>query len=110
MTETMVFPAGSAIIFTSGEYSDFGICGCVVTLKQCDLKSLMKEYISTAEAGWDSTPSLDDFPSWLVAQGHAFSADTQRVHVGDYSQPNTDLVSEFEYLEIKTARESEGSE
>lgn len=83
--KTLCFPAGKAIAFTSGEYSDFGHCGAVVTLKHCDLFKLGEEFKATYKATAPYGGSFihpSDFPSWLVANGHAFPAEIQEVHCG----------------------------
>jgi hypothetical protein len=111
VSEVLVFPAGSTIMFTSGEYSDFRMCGCFVTLKECDLKALMREFMLTAPIEkWSRTPEPNNFGSWLCAQGHAFTADIQTVHVGDYSVPDTELLSSTEYDEVLEARKTDAEE
>ena len=80
MTDVLKFGAGVAIQFTEGCYSDFGLAGAVVTLKECDLIDLGKQYIAEFdEDDWDRP----DFSSWLVMKGHAFPAEIQQVHEDD---------------------------
>jgi len=85
------YPAGTAIAFASGEYSDFSYIGHVVTMKACDLPALIAEHKSTyvAKNDWDE-PSSDSFVAWLVASGHAFPADVSEVHIGSYGRLELD--------------------
>lgn len=90
----LVFPRGSAIQFTTGEYSDFSLGACLVTLRDCDLPKLAQEYAAAEWAdpnnadaikgGWFGGPDLDGFWGWLVAHGHALCADIQTIHLGAY--------------------------
>ena len=90
---TLKFSRGAIIIFTSGCYSDFGLSGFLVAVKDCDLPALAKEYakqekeaIKARKGGDWENASPDQFPSWLVANGHAMSVDASTVHLGDYSE------------------------
>lgn len=93
MIETLKFVRGSALIFTSGEYSDFGLSGVLVTIKDCDLPALAKEYVAQEWAAikerggddWDK-PGPDGFAGWLCANGHAMAAEAQCVHLGSYGE------------------------
>jgi hypothetical protein len=89
---TLKYPRGTCLVFTSGEYSDFGMRGILVTIKDCDLPALAQLYAKTernkaikAKAPWFDVQMVD-FPSWLVAKGHAMPADAQTVHLGSYSK------------------------
>lgn len=80
--EVLKFPAGTAIQFTRGCYSDFCLAGAVVTLERCDLVELGKQYMVEKEAmenSWDAPM----FSTWLVTKGHVFPAEIQEVHVDD---------------------------
>lgn len=93
---TLIFPAGSAIILTEGEYSDKGIAGTVVTLKECDLPALAKQYrAATNPEGKAYGDDISGFVSWLVANGWAFPAEVQEVHLGGYSTFTPSLVGEL---------------
>ena len=81
MIKTLVFPAGRAIQFTSGEYSDFGNRAAVVTIKECDLRALADEFKATLTNG-NSWEHLSGFVPWLITNGHVFPADIQEVHLG----------------------------
>lgn len=41
---TLQYPKGSIMVFTTGEYSDFGMAGFLVTIKDCDLPALAQAY------------------------------------------------------------------
>lgn len=77
---TLKFPRGSVIQFTEGEYSDFCLCGMVVTIKDCDLPALAKEY-AAFENAW-----AGKFATWLVANGHAMPCEATEVHLGSYGR------------------------
>lgn len=85
--KTLCFPAGKAIAFSTGEYSDFCYRGVVVTLKECDLFKLGQEFKAEKEKENDNDwVEPQGFPSWLVANGHAFPAEIQEVHCGSYGE------------------------
>lgn len=81
------YPAGTAIAFSSGEYSDFSYIGHVVTMRECDLPALIEEHKSTyvAKNKWD-TPDSASFVAWLVISGYAFPAEVTEVHIGSYGE------------------------
>ena len=85
MTETNIYPAGTAIAFETGEYSDFGYIGHVVTLAALNLRERMEEFKAgyKAKDEWDE-PDPSAFVAWLVSQGHCFPAAVQTVHIGSY--------------------------
>ena len=87
MAATNIYPAGTAIAFSTGEYSDFGYIGHVVTLKTCDLAALIDEFKGAFKPKdeWDE-PDPGQFVAWLVAHGHAFPADVSEVHLGSYGE------------------------
>lgn len=87
MSRTMIYPAGTAIAFETGEYSDFGYIGHVVTLKELNLPDRMQEFKDgfTSKDEWDE-PDPSGFVGWLIAQGHCFPADVQTVHIGSYGR------------------------
>lgn len=89
---TLKYERGTCLVFTTGEYSDFGMCGILVTIKECDLPALAQQYVKTerakaikAKAPWFDA-ELVNFPSWLVANGYAMPADAQTVHLGSYNK------------------------
>ena len=87
MNTTLIYPAGTAIAFEAGEYSDFCYIGHVVTLKELNLPERMQEFKEgyKPKDEWDE-PRPDNFVAWLVSQGHAFPADVQTVHIGSYGR------------------------
>ena len=87
---TLFYKRGTAIMFSSGEYSDYGPCGCIVTIKDCDLVTLVKEY----RAAKDEEADPDRFASWLVASGYAMPAELEEVHLGSYGEFHGSLLRE----------------
>lgn len=90
---THVYPAGTAIAFESGEYSDRGLQGVVVTMKELDLAKAIEEHKAEAQAAF--VPSYDGdewradhgaFVSWLVVKEYAFPASMELVHIGSYGE------------------------
>jgi hypothetical protein len=93
---TLQYLRGTALVFTTGAYSDFSISAMLVTIKDCDLPALAKEYrAAEAKPGDYDSGSPEGFGSWLVANGHAMPMDAQSVHLGDYGE----FESEFGVLE-----------
>lgn len=91
--DALKFLRGAIIIFTTGCYSDFGISGFLVAVKDCDLPELAKEYVKQENKairerkceGLDLA-SPGQFCSCLVANGHAMPVDASTVHLGDYDE------------------------
>jgi len=85
--KTLIYPAGTAIAFETGEYSDFGYIGHVVTLKELRLfdkiQEYKKQYVGMNEY---DTPDPESFLGWLTATGFVFPADVQTVHIGSYGR------------------------
>lgn len=88
----LIYPRGSVIMFFTGEYSDYGPAGCIVTIKKCNLPELVKKY--RAQKDEDGHCSLYDFPSWLVAHGYAMPAEVQNVHLGSYGEFNSEFLED----------------
>lgn len=95
MSETLKFPAGSAITFTYGEYSDFGTRGTVITLKAVDLAECAQRYarerredpknVDDVEGGWFSVEPVG-LVAWLIVNGFAMAAAVQEIHLGNYDE------------------------
>jgi hypothetical protein len=90
MTEILKYQPGTVLCFTCGAYSDFNLCGSVVTIKECDLPKLVgkfKEWKRLPENQSYSEEEADpsDFPSFLIVSGYAMPLDCQEVHLGEYS-------------------------
>ena len=87
----LIYPAGTAIAFETGEYSDFGYIGHVVTIKELRLRDKMEEFKETfaPKDEWDN-PDPRGFLGWLVATGMVFPADVQTVHIGSYGRLELD--------------------
>lgn len=87
MDRTLNYPKGSILVLTSGEYSDYGMVGYVVTVEDCDLRALAQEYRNAHKPAnqWDR-PDPDGFVAWLVVNGYAMPVDASTVHLGSYGE------------------------
>ena len=85
--KTLIFPAGSAIMFSSGEYSDYFINGAVVTMKKVNIAELSKKF-SEEEKCPDGFLHIPDFVGWLIKNEYAFPAELAEVHLGAYGRLN----------------------
>lgn len=83
----MVYPAGTILLCEEGEYSDFGYCGQLVTLKEVDLPKLATEFklLTKDRDIWD-TPTPNEFVAWLVAQQHCAPLNCETVYIGAYGK------------------------
>lgn len=82
-----ILARGTAVQFTSGEYSDFGTCGFIVTIQEFNLGEVIKKY--QEETNKKRVPYKDDihgFPSWLVANGYAMPGEVEEIHLGSYGE------------------------
>lgn len=84
--KTLVFPAGSIVLLTEGEYSDYSFIGDFVARKECDLHALATAFKAQykPEHEWDG-PNPDKFAAWLVVEGWMYPGAAQEVHIGGYS-------------------------
>lgn len=86
MTE-QVFPAGKIIIFSEGEYSDYGLTGRVVTLCQLDIPA----EIAAFKAQFKPTnrydrPEPDNFVAWLCANQKCAEIEATELWLGSYGE------------------------
>jgi hypothetical protein len=88
----MVYPPGSAIQFTSVEYSDFTCLACVITLKTTNLPELAARYAAQVRAQGEHL-KIDGFPAFLITEGYAMAADVTTVHLGSYIGSKANLGS-----------------
>lgn len=95
MDDTMRYPPGSVIEFTSGCYSDFRSAGLVVTIKECHLPPLAQQFwhekraeerAEAQEGRHHWGPDIDDFVSWLIVKEYAMPVAASSVHLGDYGE------------------------
>lgn len=101
MSDTLKFKAGSAITFTTGEYSDFGTCGTLIMLKDVDLAERARSFDAASKAanpkavedGWYGV-DLYAFSAFLITSGYAMAADVQEVHLGNYSKFEPEFLVE----------------
>lgn len=99
MADTMKYSRGALIGFESGEYSDFRFDGMLVALQDIDLPALAQQYVKerTAEkaAGklkdYERANDYNEFMGWLVAQQYAAPISYSSVHLGSYTEFNTEF-------------------
>lgn len=82
MTKTRFYPKGTIVLFSEGEYSNFGYCGEVVTLQDLDLDAAIAEFKDGKE--YERGPS--DFIAHLVATQVVAPLDCSTVHLGSYGE------------------------
>lgn len=82
-----VYPRGTVVAFSEGEYSDFGYAGHVVTVVDCDFPALAKEFSKNYKPKdeWDR-PDPHSFIAWLVVNEKCFPATVSEVHLGEYGR------------------------
>lgn len=97
MSKTLIYPKGSAILFTTGEYSDYRINAMLIADKELDLPALAQAYVDERRKAFKPEDDRDHFdqydapcdlfPSWLVAKGWASPRPKEEavVHLGDYN-------------------------
>jgi hypothetical protein len=83
------YPKGTPIVFTEGEYSDFGLCGSIVTIQDCDMKKIVKEYLAQGVGAsqdnyWISTIEPSGLVAHMIANGLAMPMNVEEVHLGGY--------------------------
>lgn len=84
---TLIYPRGTPLLFTYGEYSDFGVIASIVTIQDCDLPKLSRQFIAEhkPEYEWDKADQ-HDFAGWLIANGYAMPMTVEEVHLGEYRE------------------------
>lgn len=82
MSKVLVYPPGSVLTLTQGEYSDFCVAGQLVTLKECDLRRLGRKFVAEKGDRWEASPTY--FPAWLVVNGYCMPLECSEVHIGNY--------------------------
>ncbi len=81
---------GEIITFTSGEYSDFGVCGYLVFTQDVDLAKFAQKHFSGKPQYGDHS-SAKGLPSYLVAEGLAMPVDKRDIHIGCYEDFNSEF-------------------
>jgi hypothetical protein len=85
------YPMGMIVNFTEGEYSDFGNVGLVVTLRDCDMATLVAEFLALHEPVTNyGGPGGCAFVAWLVANQHCAPVDCNELHLGNYGNLELD--------------------
>lgn len=81
------YPAGTVIALETGEYSDFGYIGHVVTTRECDFPALAAQYKDefVAKDEWDEADP-GGFVGWLTIHQHVFPATVSTLHIGSYGR------------------------
>lgn len=113
---TLIYPRGTCLVFTTGEYSDFGLRGILVTIQDCDLPKLAQIYAVKerrkaikAKTAWFNL-EITDFPSWLVSEGYAMPADAQTVHLGSYGRFENEFGVADRMYDLPEAKEADNHE
>ena len=83
---------GEIIFFSDGCYSDYGYCGKVVFIKDCDLSELLAIYHAAQKELYEKTddysdkPSANGFVSWLCAGQLCVTIEAREIHLGEYGE------------------------
>lgn len=88
MSENILkYPAGTILLCEEGEYSDFGYCGQLVTLCECDLRALAAEYTEKYKPKSDyDRPDACGFVAWLITTQKCAPLECQTVYLGSYGE------------------------
>lgn len=73
---------GEVIVFTSGCYSNFGIRGYAIALKDFDMREVRSLIVKRNE-GKDRYGSYE-FMGWLVSHEYVLPIEHREYHLGDY--------------------------
>ena len=91
MTQATEIPVGTVVVFSTGEYSDYGYCGMVRVLKplHADLWENMRtaaNVLPDYAQGDEQYRRFDEGAAiaWLVAQGYVEEMEYTELHMGDY--------------------------
>lgn len=88
MTGILIYPRGSVLVFTSGEYSDFSMRGHIIAATDLDLPLLARQFALEERAMVAKETILGedmaDFSGWLVSRGLALPLEISVVHLGSY--------------------------
>jgi hypothetical protein len=89
------FSKGEVIVFTEGEYSDYGIVGFAVALQDFDMGEQAREYVQEtgrSEYGdyFKQSPGLSFIP-WLVIKQLIMPEEYRDIHIGSYGRFNSDF-------------------
>lgn len=78
-----IHKAGTIVLFSNGEYSDYDYCGHVVTQHDCDFSALVEEFKAQykPKAHYD-TPEPGTFVAWLCAKQHVVEINCTEIHLG----------------------------
>lgn len=81
------YKAGSIVLMETGEYSDFGYEGYLVTLCDLDLCEAIKTYKDQYKPKdkYD-TPEPSGFVGWLCSTRQCAPLDCNTVHIGSYGE------------------------
>ena len=80
-----IYKVGTILLLETGEYSDYGYCGQLVTLCDLDLREAMDEYKGQykAKGEWDG-PDQSGFVGWLCSTQKCAALECQTAHIGSY--------------------------
>jgi hypothetical protein len=87
MSAVHIYQPGTILLLSEGEYSDFGYCGQLVTLKTCHLADLIDAYRAARTLeNPDIHQGPSDFVAWLITTEHAAPLQYSEAHLGDYGE------------------------
>ena len=75
------FKKGAIILFSEGEYSDYGLNSIVKTLRAIDLVEVNYAYIIEGHGD-----SIDEFVPWLIRKKMVEPVDHNNIHLGCYGR------------------------
>lgn len=79
--------AGELIVFSEGEYSDYGYQGAFVVLKDAksdDLLAMAREIQAKEDEELDWARKPDIFVSAVIREGYLAAIDLREIHLGAY--------------------------
>jgi hypothetical protein len=86
---------GEIILFSEGNYSDYGYCGRVIFTMNCNLNLLVRIYRSeTNKENKTYSDQVAKFPSWLVAKGFCVPLESREIWLGEYDEFFQDFIKE----------------
>lgn len=80
---------GEVIVFTEGQYSDFGLDAFLVFIKDCNLAEKAQHYFNGKDRYGDE--DMSNFSALLIADEYAVPVRYRELHLGSYSDFNADF-------------------
>ena len=80
MTQNLKISKGEVVVLTEGEYSDYGICGYFVAIKDFDMAEQAQLFVK------ESKLSVSDFQAFLIGKELTIPVAHREIHLGNYSK------------------------